>query len=56
MEQAKPGFLKKHPLLKDLLSLAVFVAVVIAGTFVLNAYVYRSYDVVGQSMENTLHN
>lgn len=26
------------------------------GTFVLNAFVYRSYDVVGQSMENTLHN
>lgn len=56
MEQVKPSFLKKHPLLRDLLSLAIFVVAVIIGTFVLNAYVYRSYDVVGQSMENTLHN
>lgn len=56
MEQVKPSFLKKHPLVKDLLSLAIFVTAVIVGTFVLNAYVYRSYDVVGKSMENTLHN
>lgn len=56
MEQVKPSFLKKHPLLRDLLSLAIFVLAVVIGTFILNAYVYRSYDVVGQSMENTLHN
>ncbi len=56
MEQVKPSFLKKHPLLRDLLSLGLFVLAVVVGTFVLNAYVYRSYDVVGQSMENTLHN
>ncbi len=56
MEQSKPSFFKKHPLLRDILSLIVFVAIVVIGTFVLNAYVYRSYDVVGQSMENTLHN
>lgn len=56
MEQSKPSFFKKHPLLRDLLSLVFFVAVVVVGTFVLNAYVYRSYDVVGKSMENTLHN
>lgn len=56
MEQSKPSFFKKHPLLKDLLSLAIFVLAVVVGTFVLNAYVYRSYDVVGKSMENTLHN
>lgn len=56
MEQSKPSFFKKHPLLKDLLSLAIFVVAVVIGTFVLNAYVYRSYDVVGMSMENTLHN
>lgn len=56
MEQVKPSFLKKHPLVKDLLSLAIFVVAVVVGTFVLNAYVYRSYDVVGKSMENTLHN
>lgn len=56
MEQAKPSFFKKHPLLKDLLSLAIFVIAVVVGTFLLNAFIYRSYDVVGQSMENTFHN
>lgn len=56
MEQTKPSFLKKHPLLRDLLSLLIFVAVVIFGTILLNTYVYRSYNVIGRSMENTLHN
>lgn len=56
MEQVKPSFFKKHPLLKDLLSLAVFVAAIILGTIWLNTYVFRSYNVVGSSMANTLHN
>lgn len=56
MEQPKPSFFKKHPLIRDLLSLLIFVAVVIVGTILLNTYVYRSYNVIGQSMENTLHN
>lgn len=53
---SKPKFFQKHPLLKDLLSLAVFVVCVVVGTLVLNAFVFRSYNVVGSSMENTLHN
>lgn len=56
MEEAKPQFFQKHPLLKDVLSLAVFVGLVIAGTLILNAFVFRSYNVVGSSMENTLQN
>ena len=60
MEQAslqqKPNFFKKHPLLKDLLSLLLFVVCVVAGTILLNAFVFRSYSVVGSSMENTLQN
>lgn len=52
----KPTFFQKHPLLKDLLSLVVFVVCVVIGTMVLNAFVFRSYNVVGGSMENTLHN
>ncbi|MBR3319784.1 signal peptidase I [Candidatus Saccharibacteria bacterium] len=47
-------FLQKHPLLKDFLSLLTFVAAVALGTFLLNAFVFRSYNVVGGSMENTL--
>ncbi len=52
----KPKFFQKHPLTKDLLSLVLFVACVICGTVLLNAFVFRSYNVVGASMENTLHN
>lgn len=52
----KPTFFQKHPLLKDLLSLVFFVVCVVIGTMLLNAFVFRSYNVVGKSMENTLHN
>lgn len=54
--EVKPTFFQKHPLIKDLLSLVVFVACVVVGTMILNAFVFRSYNVVGVSMENTLHN
>ena len=50
------AFFQKHPVLKDILSLASFVIAIVAGTLFLNTYVYRSYNVVGASMENTLHN
>lgn len=53
---AKPKFFQKHPLLKDLISLGIFVIFVILGTVLLNAFVFRSYNVVGSSMENTLQN
>ncbi len=48
-------FFQKHPLFKDLLSLAGFIAAVVLGTIFLNTFIYRSYNVVGGSMENTLH-
>jgi len=52
----KPTFFQKHPLLKDILSLGAFVAAIVLCTVFLNTYIYRSYNVVGGSMENTLHN
>lgn len=52
----KPTFAQKHPLLKDILSLVLFVACIVLGTVLLNAFIFRSYNVVGSSMENTLHN
>ncbi len=52
----KSKFFDRHPLLKDFLSLGCFVAAIILGTLFLNTYIYRSYNVVGVSMENTLHN
>ena len=49
------SFLRRHPILKDIFSLIIFVFFVVIGTLFLNAYVIRSYNVVGASMENTLH-
>lgn len=54
--ETKPKFFQKHPLLKDILSLIAFVGFVVIGTLILNAFVFRSYNVVGSSMENTLQN
>lgn len=48
-------FFQKHPLAKDFLSLAGFILMIVLGTMFLNTYIYRSYNVVGGSMENTLH-
>ena len=50
----KPTFFQKHPILKDILSLITFIACVIGGTLLLTNFVFRSYNVVGQSMENTM--
>lgn len=49
------SFIRRHPLLKDIFSLIFFVFFVILGTYFLNTYIMRSYNVVGASMENTLH-
>lgn len=49
------SFIRRHPLLKDVFSLIIFVFFVILGTYFLNTYIMRSYNVVGASMENTLH-
>lgn len=51
----EPKFFQKHPLLKDLLSLSGFIIAIVLGTLFLNTFIYRSYNVVGGSMENTLH-
>ncbi|MBQ1344302.1 signal peptidase I [Candidatus Saccharibacteria bacterium] len=51
----KAKFGQKYPALKDLISFLLFVAAVVVGTWLLNSYVFRSYNVVGVSMENTLH-
>ena len=52
----EPKFFQKHPLLKDILSLGGFILAIVLGTLFLNTYIYRSYNVVGSCMENTLHN
>jgi len=53
--ETKPTFAQKYPALKDVLNFLTFVGAVALGTFVLNSFVFRSYNVVGSSMENTFH-
>ncbi|MGH7217847.1 MAG: signal peptidase I [Candidatus Microsaccharimonas sp.] len=48
------SFFTRHPFVKDILSLTLFVACVIIGTVLINTYVFRSYNVVGPSMETTM--
>ena len=50
------SFLQRHPVVRDFLSLVGFVGAVVLGTFLLNTFIFRSYNVVGSSMENTLLN
>ena len=56
MEKNELTIFERHPIIKDILSLASFVAAIVIGTIVINSFVFRSYNVVGVSMENTLHN
>jgi signal peptidase I len=55
MEKKELTVFERHPVVKDILSLLLFVILIIIGTITINAYVFRSYNVVGVSMENTLH-
>jgi len=48
-------FLRRHPFLKDALSITVFIACVLIGTFFINTFIFRSFSVVGPSMEKTLY-
>lgn len=49
------SFFTRHPFAKDILSLLLFVVCVVIGTLLINTFVFRSYNVVGPSMENTLY-
>ena len=49
------SYFSRHPLLKDGLNLAIFVVLVIIGTVLINTFIFRSYNVVGPSMESTLY-
>lgn len=51
----QPKFFTRHPFIKDALSIGVFVGCVIIGTVLINTFVFRSFSVVGPSMETTLY-
>lgn len=50
----KASYLKRHPFLKDALSIMVFVFCVLIGTLFINTFIFRSFSVVGPSMEKTM--
>lgn len=48
-------FLQRHPFVKDALSIGIFVVCVLIGTLLINTFVFRSFSVIGPSMESTLY-
>ena len=48
------SFLERHQAVKDALGIAVFVVCVLVGTLFINAFIFRSFNVEGPSMEDTL--
>lgn len=49
------SFLERHPFIKDALNISVFVILVLLGTLIINTFVFRSFSVIGPSMEKTLY-
>ena len=49
------SYFSRHPFIKDALNLGLFVGLVILGTILINTFIFRSYSVVGPSMEQTLY-
>jgi len=54
-EKPDPAKKKGTPWLRDIIGLAVFVAVVAFGAWFINSFIFRSFNVVGPSMEPTLY-
>lgn len=46
---------KKHPFISDAISIIIFIICVLIGTLFINAFIFRSFSVVGPSMETTLY-
>lgn len=49
------SFFTRHPVLKDVINILVFIILVVVGTAFINAFIFRSFNVVGPSMQPTLH-
>jgi len=49
------SFFDRHPHFKDALSIVVFIICVVIGTTLMNAFIFRSFNVSGSSMVPTLH-
>lgn len=54
IETPHPAVKSGSPWFKDLMGILAFVAVVAVGAFLINTFIFRSFNVVGPSMEPTL--
>lgn len=48
-------FLQRHPQLKDVLGIIIFIICVLIGTLLINTFIFRSFNVLGPSMEKTMY-
>ncbi|MEI7918047.1 MAG: signal peptidase I [Candidatus Saccharibacteria bacterium] len=49
------SFFRRYPVIKDVISIIIFVACVAIGTLIINTFVFRSFSVVGPSMQTTMY-
>lgn len=45
----------RHPFIKDAIGIVIFIVCVLIGTLLINTFVFRSFNVLGPSMETTLY-
>lgn len=48
-------YMQRHPIFRDAFGILLFILCVLVGTLLINAFVFRSFNVVGPSMESTMH-
>lgn len=51
----EPTYFQRHPFLKDAANIVIFIVCVLIGTLLINTFVFRSFSVVGPSMEKTMY-
>lgn len=49
------SFWQRHAFLKDAVGILIFIVCVLIGTLLINTYIFRSFNVLGPSMEATLY-
>lgn len=49
------SIMQRHPFIKDTLGILVFISCVLIGTILINAFIFRSFNVVGPSMQTTMY-
>jgi len=54
IETPRPAVKQRMPWLRDIIGLGIFVVVIFVGAMLINSFVFRSFNVVGPSMQPTL--